>query len=101
MSSTANELFRSLERIESVQSKMSEDINQIKLDISQKPCAVHAVKIKLLQTVVYGMVGLICIAFMGSLLNPGAKAGDEVKKAKQVIEDKPKCIYVKNTLEGK
>jgi hypothetical protein len=52
---------QSLIRIEDKQDAMAADVTEIKIDV-----AVHAVRVNLLQKVVFGAVGLILIVVVGA-----------------------------------
>lgn len=66
--------FKLLGQMHQSQIQATADIGEIKEKVNCLPCEVHSLKIKMLQRIVYGAVGLVLIAFMVELLDRRANA---------------------------
>ena len=62
------------------ETKVVRELGEIKVLVAKQPCKVHKTKIKLLNTIVFGLIGLILLGFFQSKFFPNkAKAETEIK----------------------
>ena len=63
-----NERRRVVDKFEDKIDKVLEEITSINLKIANLPCKIHKLRITLLETLVYGGVGLILLTFGGMVV---------------------------------
>lgn len=78
---TSDNIYKVLLDIQREQLEQSKKISEIRELMFKMPCSVHKVRIKILETVVYGFVGIVLISFVAAL--PGIRK-DKTTKTKNV-----------------